>query len=233
MSIIRVAKKHNPFVQIDKTCLEDRRLSWKAKGLLAYLLSRPDNWNLQINHIVQQSTDGRDAVYSAINELRTYGYCYRSPEKVKNESGKFTGYEYTVYEIPEPYTGFPDMEKPDMENPYVNNKDSNKNELKFEEEEATAELSQLYTQNLGMITPIAAEWIREAVEEYPKEWYRPAFEEAVKNNARTWNYISAILKRWKAKGFRNDDRPKKKTKERDYDKAGDDFLALVEARDES
>jgi len=95
------------------------------------------------------------------------------------------------------------------------------------EEEATAQLAKLYTENLGMITPIAADWIKEAVEEYPPEWYRPAFEEAIKNNAHTWAYIAAILKRWKAQGFRSDNRtPKGQPPKRDYDQAAAEFLEM-------
>lgn len=40
MSIVRINKRDNPYVQIDHRVLEDTRLSWKAKGLLAYLLSK-------------------------------------------------------------------------------------------------------------------------------------------------------------------------------------------------
>jgi hypothetical protein len=42
MSIIRCQKKRHPYAQIDKTPLLDTRLSWKARGILAYLLTKPD-----------------------------------------------------------------------------------------------------------------------------------------------------------------------------------------------
>lgn len=95
------------------------------------------------------------------------------------------------------------------------------------EEEATAELSKLYQDNLGMITPIAADWISEAVDTYPAHWFKPAFEEAVKNGVRTWNYIRAILERWNKEGFQADTRPKKGKPRRDYDKAIDEFLKMT------
>ena len=44
--VIRVRKRPNNFVMLDKTFLEDDRLSFKAKGILAYLLSKPDNWKV-------------------------------------------------------------------------------------------------------------------------------------------------------------------------------------------
>ncbi len=43
-TIVRVNKRSNPYVVIDKTALNDDRLSWKAKGVLCYLLSLPDDW---------------------------------------------------------------------------------------------------------------------------------------------------------------------------------------------
>jgi DnaD/phage-associated family protein len=202
MSIIRIAKKKNPFVMIDKACLEDPRLSWKAKGLLAYLLSRPDDWNVQVNHLIRQSTDGRDAVYAAIKELREYGYCYRSPDKIKGEGGKFIGYEYTVYETSEkPYTGFPDTENPD-----VNNKDSTDIN---EEEEQPPNIFKLYEQNIGPMVPTIAQDMDDLSKELPAFWFEEAFKIAAANGARNWAYCKAILLKWKAKGFGYDDRPKK------------------------
>ena len=44
--VIRVKKRPSNFVMMDKTFLEDDRLSYKAKGLLAYLLSKPDDWKV-------------------------------------------------------------------------------------------------------------------------------------------------------------------------------------------
>lgn len=229
MSIIRIAKRTNPFVMIDKSCLDDPRLSLKAKGLLAYLLSRPDNWSPKVSHLIKQSTDGRDSVYAALKELREYKYCYR---KQIREGGKFAGYEYTIYETSEiPFTEKPYTDKPYTENPTLNNIESNKKDLNKEEEEATAALTKLYHDNLGMITPIAAEWISDAVTEYPASWFEPAFEEAVKNNVRTWNYISSILERWKSEGFKTDGRKKKSFKlERDYEGAAKEWLELRKER---
>jgi DnaD/phage-associated family protein len=58
----------------------------------------------------------------------------------------------------------------------------------------------LYEQNIGMITPIVAEELRKAEEEYPPEWITDAFKEAVEMNKRNWRYISRILETWSIKG---------------------------------
>lgn len=58
----------------------------------------------------------------------------------------------------------------------------------------------LYEQNIGMLTPLIAEELREAEQTYPAEWVEEAFREAVSLNKRSWKYIRAILERWRAEG---------------------------------
>ena len=45
-NIIRRIKKENPFIMLDKTCINDNRLSWKAKGLHTYIMGLPDDWKI-------------------------------------------------------------------------------------------------------------------------------------------------------------------------------------------
>jgi len=58
----------------------------------------------------------------------------------------------------------------------------------------------LYEQNIGPLTPLIAEALREAEVEYPGDWVEDAFRIAVENNKRNWRYIQAILRRWQEKG---------------------------------
>lgn len=58
----------------------------------------------------------------------------------------------------------------------------------------------LYEQNIGPLTPLVADELREAEELYPQEWLHPAFERAAARNKRSWRYVAAILKRWAAEG---------------------------------
>ena len=73
--IIRIQKRYNNFGMIDKGFLEDNRLSFKAKGLLWYLLTRPDNYKVTIKDIINNCADGKSAVYSGLRELKQFGYC--------------------------------------------------------------------------------------------------------------------------------------------------------------
>ena len=128
----RTVKNENPFAQIDKRLINDQNISWKSKGILIYLLSKPNNWIARLSDIIKHSTDGRDAVRSAINELIKAGYIARVQLK---ENGKFSGVEYQIYEAPtnstedgKPVYGKTDYGKPDTINKDSSNKDSNNKE---------------------------------------------------------------------------------------------------------
>ena len=58
----------------------------------------------------------------------------------------------------------------------------------------------LYEKNIGMLTPIIVEELKEAEKLYPASWIQDAFKEAVDLNKRSWRYISRILERWAAEG---------------------------------
>jgi DnaD/phage-associated family protein len=58
----------------------------------------------------------------------------------------------------------------------------------------------LYEQNIGLITPIIAEELKEAEKLYPPQWIEEAFKEAVTLNKRSWKYIARILERWANEG---------------------------------
>ena len=58
----------------------------------------------------------------------------------------------------------------------------------------------LYEQNVGPLTPMIAERLREAEGDYPSQWIEDAIRIAVENNVRKWRYIEAILEDWRTKG---------------------------------
>jgi uncharacterized phage protein (TIGR02220 family) len=121
MATIKRAKRDTPFVIIDKTALQDNRLSWKAKGLLAYLLSLPDDWKVYVKELSKHATDGRDATNTAIKELIKVGYITR--ERVRGEDGQFTGWDYTVTENGFSVNGKPENGKSNTTNNNLTNKD--------------------------------------------------------------------------------------------------------------
>jgi DNA replication protein len=58
----------------------------------------------------------------------------------------------------------------------------------------------LYEQNIGLLSPLIADELRDAADSYPAEWIETAFREAVLHNKRKWSYIRAILRRWETEG---------------------------------
>ncbi|HDR6396575.1 TPA: DNA-binding protein, partial [Bacillus thuringiensis] len=122
MGIIRVKKDSNYSV-INNTGLKDERLSWKAKGILAYALTLPDNWTFHISELSQHAKDGEDSLRSGFKELKALGYIKRYPVR-DEKSKKITNWETEIYETPDmgkPYMEEPLMEKPHVEKPLVGN----------------------------------------------------------------------------------------------------------------
>jgi DnaD/phage-associated family protein len=71
----------------------------------------------------------------------------------------------------------------------------------------------LYEENIGPLTPMIAETLREAEDTYPQHWIEEAVRIAVENNVRRWSYVDAILKRWQEGG--RDERKDRRDTEKD------------------
>lgn len=70
----------------------------------------------------------------------------------------------------------------------------------YAEAEEKPDIFSLYEQNIGLLTPMIAEELRDAEKEYPESWIRDAIREAINQNKRKWSYISAILGHWSSEG---------------------------------
>ncbi|GAB4490029.1 MAG: DnaD domain protein [Anaerolineales bacterium] len=64
----------------------------------------------------------------------------------------------------------------------------------------------LYEENIGPLTPLMADTLKDAEQEFPAEWLAEAFSIAVERNKRNWKYIAAILRRWKKEGYEGKNR---------------------------
>lgn len=104
-------KKPNiPYATVPNKVLYDSSISWKAKGLYAFLLAKPDGWDFSTRRIAKESTTGVDATLSGLQELETAGYISRE----RLATGR------VIYKLHlKPYTENPDedSEKPHPENP--------------------------------------------------------------------------------------------------------------------
>jgi hypothetical protein len=121
MSIIRAPRKTENFYILDKRISEDRRLTWAARGLLIYLLGKPDNWCVSVQALVNETHDARintrrDAIWALLKELIETGYCVRTQNR--KPDGTLGDMDYAVSETPEPpRTGYPGTAQPGTANP--------------------------------------------------------------------------------------------------------------------
>ena len=115
--------KNRDFTIMSNYYLRDKNLSLKAKGLLSFMLSLPDDWDYSLKGLVSICKENKDAIRAALNELKTYRYLIIEPIRVENS--KF-GYNYLIYEKPSleankmqnsPNTDFPYTVEPDTVNP--------------------------------------------------------------------------------------------------------------------
>ena len=97
MSTFRVNKNVN-YTVMSNYHLQDKKLSLKAKGLLSYMLSLPNDWDYSLKGLTVGCKDGLDSVRTAVLELEEHGYVRR--QKVRNAKGQIIDYDYQVYESP-------------------------------------------------------------------------------------------------------------------------------------
>ena len=99
MTIYRTEhNKDNPYFMLNRAAIEDDRLSFKAIGILTYLLSKPDKWEVHEKDLVNRHTDGASAVRTGLRELADSGYFVKI--QVRNDKNQITGWITEVHEIP-------------------------------------------------------------------------------------------------------------------------------------
>ncbi|MGE7092604.1 DnaD domain protein [Lysinibacillus sp. NPDC048646] len=218
MTIVRVQKKEK-YVVLDKGFLNDNRLSWKAKGLLAYMLSLPNDWSFCMADLATRSKCGRDATGNIVKELMNAGYIHK--EQGRSNCGTFGKIELLVLEAPQmapstekPLTDYPTTEKPQTVNPSLlitkslNNhllNNDNKDDRSYNPVEKQSKFQhacQFYEQNgFGSLASHVTYKISHWVDNLSEELVIHAMKLAVENNVLRWNYVEKILLDWRNKGL--------------------------------
>lgn len=110
MSIIRAPRPEGNFYVLNKAISEDARLTWAARGLLVYLLGKPDHWKISPTHLRGETAatikpTGRDGIYGLLDELIKAGYVRRM--QPRSEGGVLGEVSYLVSESPLPDSPYP------------------------------------------------------------------------------------------------------------------------------
>ena len=172
MAIIRTKREHS-YTVVSNKIYDKNQLSWQAMGLLGYLLTKPDSWQVMVAELVNVTKDtkkptGREGVYNIINELKEKGFI-----SVRKNSDGST--DYTVYDEPiqqsnqenpnqeNPNQGKPNQGKPNQAEPTLVNTEYKQvlNINKDGEEEGaenTASASEKNTSNVFSDFPITDDW---------------------------------------------------------------------------
>lgn len=103
-----------------RSTAQDSRLSFEARGILWYLLSKSDDWTVQIDDLRREGDIGRDKAKKALIELADAGYLER-PKRFKDESGKWDWTPYVLYESPDLSRQDAAEDTPLTENPSTEN----------------------------------------------------------------------------------------------------------------
>ncbi|PEB56221.1 DNA-binding protein [Bacillus pseudomycoides] len=224
MGIFRV-KKDNNYSVINNTGLKDERLSWKAKGILAYILTLPDDWVFYREELSSHAKDGIDSLKAGMKELKEYGYLKRFP--IRDEQNRIVRWETVIHEIPqnEPLAEKPPMENPQMEKPPVeippvenplllntniqsteelntdiqntnHHHDNNNSSQKLIDEEFKISYNFLLKNGIAL-SEIAITELGGFCDTLGSELIIHAANKAIDENVPKWRYVRGILDNWK------------------------------------
>ncbi|OFQ58268.1 DnaD domain protein [Staphylococcus sp. HMSC068C09] len=200
MAVFRVYKESGNFVTVHKSFIHDDNLSWKAKGILLYLLSRPDDWRIYETELNKHSSDGRDSLRTGIKELEQAGYIHRT--RRRNEKGQLREYEYQVFEQPnqigKTYVGKTNIGKSNT----TNNNSTNNNNTNNETGD-TSQIFQLVSKELEMIqSPLKVQELEDELNliKGNKLEITTVAINYCKQNKKGINYLIKVLRNWNNEG---------------------------------
>lgn len=214
------------FTTVPNDLIQNGDLTWEARGMLVYLLSKPKDWVVMKKDLEKQSPASDYVVSRILKELEDFRYIRR--EKTKNEKGQWEWHTW-VYDEPIPQElgdgqetipqklgdGLEEKTIPqlsidglptDGKLGYIQKTELLKTEKQKKEKEnydkngGCRNIFQLYSEEISELTPGIKDRLILAEKEYPGPWIEKAFMIAIENNVRKWSYISAILKNWNKAG---------------------------------
>lgn len=218
-TIIRVNHKALPYFLVARSVAQNTALSYEALGLLVYLLSKPDDWQVQPEALKRQGT-GRASVYKLLKELREAGHVQRVVQR--DDKKHITKFEYVIYEEPLPAAecdllstkqevALQDMAKLEVgkrhitEYREVQTTETTTAVVAVKEPEPQPERPTVfaeYERQFGLtLTAGIADVLKAMVADYGEDWTRDALGIATVSGKRgNLRYVEGILRRWKIEG---------------------------------
>ena len=197
---MRVEKmKRSGFTIINNGVLNNTQLSWKAKGLFAYLWSQSDSWDFYEVEVLKHSTDGRASLRAGLKELEEHGYLKRY--RNRDDKGILRESKWILSE--QPMFDFPKLDKPTLDYPTLDNRtltntnqnNTNLNNTNLNEDAAVepnvvniedqpkeqttdcggfAKVTQFYQDNFGMLSSYLYDDIRQTYDDWKQRSKDPA-----------------------------------------------------------
>ena len=176
MAVFRV-EKNKGYTVMSNHHLRNKELSLKAKGLLSQMLSLPEDWDYTLAGLSLINRESIDAIRTAVWELEKAGYITR--RQGRDEKGKMTAIEYTIYEQPQP----PALDCPVLENPTQLNKEIQKTNLP-KKEKLNTDISSTHSIPFHSLNPFPLENAAQPPERKRKEATDAysVYEEIIKDN---------------------------------------------------
>lgn len=228
--VMRVEKmKRSGFTIINNGVLNNTQLSWKAKGLFAYLWSQSDSWDFYEVEVLKHSTDGRASLRAGLKELEEHGYLKRY--RNRDDKGILRESKWILSE--QPMFDFPKLDKPTLDYPTLDNRtltstnqnntnlnNTNLNEdaavepnvvnIEDQQKQATdcggfAKVIDFYKTNFGLLNSYMAEELRHTYDEWSSQSEEPsgiiikAMQIALAKNVRNWKFVCGVLRQWEGK----------------------------------
>ena len=227
---MRVEKmKRSGFTIINNGVLNNTQLSWKAKGLFAYLWSQSDSWDFYEVEVLKHSTDGRASLRAGLKELEENGYLKRY--RNRDDKGILRESKWILSE--QPMFDFPKLDKPTLDYPTLDNRtltstnqnntnlnNTNLNEdavvdtslvnIENQQKQTTdcggfAKVVDFYKTNFGMMSSFLCDDMRHTYNEWQQQSNEPdliiikAMQIALAKNVRNWKFVCGVLRQWEGK----------------------------------
>ena len=221
--------KRSGFTIINNGVLNNTQLSWKAKGLFAYLWSQSDSWDFYEVEVLKHSTDGRASLRAGLKELEENGYLKRY--RNRDDKGILRESKWILSE--QPMFDFPKLDKPTLDYPTLDNRtltstnqnNTNLNNTNLNEDAAVepnvvniedqqkqttdcggfAKVTQFYQDNFGMLSSYLYDDIRQTYDDWKQRSKEPggiiikAMQIALAKNVRNWKFVCGVLRQWEGK----------------------------------